>query len=250
MSDFRTELILATGFLTRLPVPDVPYSDEAMARATRLYPVVGLAIGATLAGVLWALSNLFPQPIAVLLTLAAGIRLTGALHEDGLADTGDGLGGGWTRAQALEIMRDSRIGTYGALALGLTLAIKATALAILPLGWAMAALVAGHALGRVAILRVIATLAYARPQGAGDFLDRTRTDPGSAPWAVAALTGLLLALWVGLWPAIVTLAAAWAGMAAMRRRTRIKLDGYTGDTLGATEQAVEALTPLALLLCL
>lgn len=250
MSDLRTELILATSFLTRLPLPDVAYSDEAMARATRLYPVVGLGIGLALALVLWALAALFPHPVAVLLTLAIGIRLTGALHEDGLADTGDGLGGGWTREQALEIMRDSRIGTYGALALGLTLAIKATALSFLPLGWAMAALIAGHALGRVAILRVIATLAYARPQGAGDFLDRTRPDPGPVPWVVAALTGLLLGLWIGLWPAFVALAAAWAGMAAMRRRTRVKLDGYTGDTLGATEQTVETLVPLALLLCL
>lgn len=250
MSGLRTEAILAVGFLTRLPMPEVDYSDAAMARATRLYPAVGLVLGAALAALLWLLSQVLPQPVAVLLTLAAGARLTGALHEDGLADAGDGLGGGWSRDQALEIMRDSRIGTYGALTLGLTLAIKAAALAYLPLTAAMIAVLAGHTLGRLAITQLIVFLDYARPKGAGDFLADVSALKGIAPWPPAIVAALAIALLVGPVPALAALAATLAVFVVMRRWCQRKLGGFTGDTLGASEQLIEAAVPLAILACL
>jgi adenosylcobinamide-GDP ribazoletransferase len=250
MSGFRTEFVLAVGFLTRLPVPAVDYSDAAMARATRLYPLVGLMLGGALASLLWGLTLIFPQPIAVLLTLAASARLTGALHEDGLADAGDGLGGGWTREQALEIMRDSRIGTYGAMSLVLTLAVRAAALAYLPLPAAMAALVAGHTLGRFAITRLIVLLDYARAKGAGDFLADVSVLKGPAPWPPAILATILIFLVAGPIAAGAAVLATVFVLWSMRRWLQRKLGGFTGDTLGASEQLVETAVPLVILACL
>jgi len=119
----------AIGLLSRLPVPvDTDLATRRGARAAWAYPLAGLVVGA-LAGLVAqvALWLGLPPSIAALLALAAMIAITGALHEDGLADSADGLWGGWDRARRLEIMKDSRIGTYGVLALGLTLLLRAAA---------------------------------------------------------------------------------------------------------------------------
>ncbi len=173
--------LLALGFLTRLPLP-APPGD--MAAALRYLPAAGALIGAAAAAVLAAAAAVLPMAPAVLLSIAATCLLTGALHEDGLADTFDAIGAG-SRERALEIMRDSRIGTFGALALGLVLALKATALAAMPLGLAAAALVAGHAASRFSCLVVIATSRYVRPTGTAGF---AAPGPGPGGLAVAAAT--------------------------------------------------------------
>src|SRR5689334_1520754 len=146
LDDFKT----AVAFLTRLPMP---HPDGAMpgnfVRAQRMFPVVGaligVAVGLTCLMLRWCG---LPDLAAAALALGAGAILTGALHEDGLADVADGFGGGRDKAAKLEIMRDSRLGTYGALILLVSFAAKSSALAAIPDGYVVYALIAAHALGR------------------------------------------------------------------------------------------------------
>jgi adenosylcobinamide-GDP ribazoletransferase len=250
MSGIRTELTLAIGFLTRLRLPPVDYSDAAMARATRWYPCVEIAIGTALALLFWGLSFVLPQALVALLTIAAGMLLTGALHEDGLADLADGLGGSADKDRALEIMRDSRIGTYGVLALILTLAIKATALAMLPVPAAIVALIAGHGLGRLSILWLMDRLSYARKTGAGDFISDAPKPEKTIPIICLAAIIALIATTLGPLSATAVFLALALLLALISNRLNTRLQGYTGDALGASEQLTETLIPLVLLACL
>ena len=148
-----TDLKIGLIFLTRLPLKHAgEISGRDLARATRVNPVVGAIIGAVGAAAFWTASALgLPALLCGLLAVAATILLTGAFHEDGLADVADGFGGGWQREQKLEIMRDSRVGTYGATALILTVALRSAALAALATPeLAGPALIAAHAVARSA----------------------------------------------------------------------------------------------------
>lgn len=242
-------VLLALQFLTRIPLPADPgYTPDRMACAVRYFPLVGLGIGAVLALVYGAAALVLPPIVAALLAVAAGVRLTGALHEDGLADMADGLGGGATRDRALEIMRDSRIGSYGAVTLVLVLALKVTALAGLGPAAGAVALVGAQGLSRLATLAVIARLPYARREGKAAF---AAAAPGPGGWPVALAAGAVAAgvlmLGTGFRAALTAVAAAalvtlWLG-AMMRRR----LGGQTGDTLGAVQQLSEIAILLGLL---
>ncbi len=145
MNRVRDELVLflsAAGFLTRLPMPGwVGWADDRMIRASRYFAAVGALVGLAGGLVWWLAGQVAPGAVAAGLALAAMIWLTGALHEDGLADCADGLGGGETGEQALEIMRDSRVGSYGALALVFSVGLRWVALAALAPGWGLLALV-------------------------------------------------------------------------------------------------------------
>lgn len=232
-------LCLAVQFLTRLPTPQVGFSEEAQARSMGYYPPVGLGIGALAALVLALAAQVLPMPVAVLLSMATGLLVTGGLHEDGLADCADGLGGGLTRDRALEIMRDSSVGTYGVLTLGIVLALKAAALSALPLPLACALLIAGHGLSRMAAVQVVSRHAYARSDPAK--FARPQVTPTAYRMAVftAVLTAILLALAAGPGLALMALTlGALAGVAITRLYLR-KLGGYTGDCLGATQQLAE-----------
>jgi adenosylcobinamide-GDP ribazoletransferase len=180
----------ALRFFTRLPVPAwVGHSAEQLNHAARYFPAVGLIVGAIGAAVTLAALAVWPPAIAVLLGMVATLLATGAFHEDGLADTIDGMGGGWTREQVLTIMKDSRIGSYGAIGIGLALLTKFAALAELvqpgasgavsPAPTFVAMLIAGHAVSRFASTTLIYALDYARddpglptphppPRGGGD----------------------------------------------------------------------------------
>lgn len=226
--------LAALGFLTRLPLPAPPRG--AMRASLRWLPAAGIVVGAAGALVLLAASRILPPMPAVLVSIAATCLLTGALHEDGLADTFDGLGVA-TRARALAVMRDSRIGVHGALALGLVVALKATALAAMPAGLAAATLVAGHGASRLSLLLVVVTSRYARAAGTAAF-----TAAPVRGLSVAVATGLLAL--AGL--AVVAPGAALAGAAglvlghlAARAAFERRLGGYTGDCLGATQQLSE-----------
>jgi len=244
-ADWRHDAATAVLFLTRVPVPwIVPDVQDRLARSTPWFPVVGMAVGAAGAVVWWAGAGLWGPLIGALLAVAATALLTGAFHEDGLADTFDGLGGTPDRERALAIMKDSRLGTYGAVALGLVLAGRVAALAALGPA-APAALVGAHALARFSSLPLIRQLPYARADGGtGKSFAGGVSDRGLG--AAALFTGLLtLSLWAGAalsaWlaaAAIVLVLAAW-----FRRR----LGGITGDTLGAANQGVELAVYLALL---
>ncbi len=244
MSRVRRELRLAVcalQLLTRLPTPRLePYDPDWTARAARYYPLAGQLVGLISAAVLLVAARVWGGGLVpAVLALGAGVMATGGFHEDGLADTTDGLGGGRTPEARLAIMKDSRIGTYGALALGLVTALRVAALAGLRPQAAAVALLFAHGAGRAAAVVVMAALPYAR-------------DPAGAKLAPAAhpvtRTEAAVAVLLGLWPALLVgwrsaaiglvLAAVAAGWLAWRARRGI--GGYTGDVLGAVEQLCEA----------
>lgn len=238
MERARRELRLyltAQTFLTRLPAPARHgHEPDLLARASRYFPVVGLLIGGIAACVWLAAAAVLPAHVAALLALAVSALLTGGLHEDGLADCCDGLGGGWTREQKLEIMRDSRIGTYGALGLIFSIGVRVAALAALPpLAGALALLVAA-ATGRAGIVLILAAGCYARPQDAGGW-------ERGATWGEAALAaGIALAsgLLAGP-PGVLAVCAAFIVARVWLLWLNRRLGGYTGDGLGAAEQLGE-----------
>lgn len=244
--------LLALQFLTRLPLPaDLGYTPERFAATPRWHPGVGALIGA-LAGLAYALSaSVYPPALAALLSTAAGLLLTGCFHEDGFADACDGLGGGATRERALEIMRDSRLGTYGSAGLGTMLAGKVLALAALPSAAVPMILVAAHAASRASSVLVLATSAYVRDHGAGKPV-AAGVRPGGLAFALAvgALPVGALALLLPPVAALGGLVGLALGHLAMRARFERRLGGYTGDCLGAVQQTSEIGLYLGALACL
>ncbi len=228
----------AVQFLTRIPTPSfADFQPDWITRAARYYSLVGILVGAACAGVLLAAGQPWSGALPALLAVAAGVLITGGFHEDGLADTADGLGGGQTPARRLEIMKDSRVGTYGVLALVLVLAIKVTALAALPLATAALALVAAHGAGRVAAVVVMVLERHVSNRADAKYKPAPE---GVKPFelVLAALLGLWPLAFLGL-PGLVG-AAVGAGLAALLALTARRLiGGYTGDVLGGVEQACE-----------
>lgn len=225
----------ALGLLTRLPVP--VQTDHAMARgaaAAWAYPVAGIIIGVIVAAAIALLRWLgLPGGIVAALALAVGIVLTGAMHEDGLADTADGLWGGWDRARRLAIMKDSHIGTYGVLALALTLLIRWLALtALVATGGYWAALIGAAAVSRGGMVVLMGVMPHARDTGLSHHVGRPAAATVWLAVAVAGLTGLVT---VGLGAVVCAgLAVLACGLIA-----RAKIGGQTGDILGATQQVTE-----------
>lgn len=246
-----TELTLfrvALQFLTRIPVGrlDVgrPFEPRWLTDCVRWFPVVGLLVGAVVGGVLVLATPLWGPGIAAVLALTAGVMLTGGFHEDGLADSFDALGGVVSRQRTLEILKDSRIGSYGALALGLSLGLRGLVLAqlaTLPPLPALATVAGLHGLARWAPVVLMAALPY------GGDVEHAKAKPlalGVTPGLLAAATLLALPA-AALLPALAVLAlplAALPWFVWLRRR----LGGYTGDGLGACEQTAEMLLGLAL----
>ncbi|MAU52752.1 MAG: adenosylcobinamide-GDP ribazoletransferase [Roseovarius sp.] len=243
------DLALALGLLTRLPVPlPLPVAEAGRgARAAWAWPLAGAVLGALAAPVGWAALALgLPAPVAGLLALGTLVMLSGALHEDGLADTADGIWGGWTRQRRLEIMRDSRLGSYGVIALGLTLGLRGVALAEFfadgP-GEAAAALVAAAMLSRAAMAGAMAALPHARETG----LARAQGRPPAATALLGAgLATGAAALLCGL-PGLGAGLAAALVAALVARLALVKIGGQTGDVLGAVQQGAEIAALLWLL---
>jgi adenosylcobinamide-GDP ribazoletransferase len=244
MSRLRDEaaaLVLAWQFLTRVPLPmAVSFTPARMTASQAWLPAVGLAIGVAGGLVLLAAGWVLPPGPAVLLSMASTIVLTGAFHEDGLADTCDGIGGGPDRARRLAIMRDSRLGTYGAVGLGLALALKASSLTALAPGLAAVALVAGHGASRASAMLVVATSSYVREAGTGGFTARGIGRRGLAVVVATVLVAaVLLAGAAGPGGAVAGLAGLALGHLLARAFFERQLGGYTGDALGATQQLSE-----------
>lgn len=241
MKDQIASFLLAIQFLTRLPVPGwFTYTEARMAASAAYYPLVGVLIGALCSAVFWGALLLFPLLVSVIIAIAAGLLVTGAFHEDGLADTFDGIGGGHTREASLEIMRDSRLGTYGTLALVAALALKAATLTALPAHMLLYAFPAAHGLSRLSSVLTIATSRYVRAEGTGKPVAQGLSLPNLL---IAGVTGAaILLVWSLVLPAapmLFGLAGLAIGHVAMRTFFEFKLNGYTGDTLGAVQQASE-----------
>ena len=233
---------IALGFFTRLPVPGwVEFAPEKLGQAARFLPWVGWIIGLISAAVYGLAVQVLPVDLSIILAMVASIRATGAFHEDGWADTCDGLGGGWSRAQILAIMKDSRIGSYGTIGLVVMLLAKYLALADLaaeedyPL---IAALLVAHPLSRLAAVSLMAVLDYARADDSAKSASVARR-PTAAELGIATLGGILPLLLLSPREALFVLAfAVVIAVLAMRTFAR-RLGGYTGDCLGATQQVAE-----------
>lgn len=237
---------IALQFLTRVPIPRwVGFNPAWLQASARHFPLVGCVVGLWGAAVLALGSWVFGSPwVAAWLSIAATVWCTGGFHEDGWADTCDGLGGTVDRARALEIMKDSRVGAYGAIGLVLLLGLKAAALAALPLPLAMAASLWAHTVSRTAAVTLIHTVPYAGDPTHAKAKPLThQVEFGS--WAVAcawtlALAGGLVALRpAGIWFLVASLGVALASTAWCARWFLRRLGGVTGDTLGAAQQLVE-----------
>lgn len=242
---------VALQFFTRIPIPRwVGFDPQWLSQSSRYFPAVGLVVGAVAALVYALASALWPSVIAVLLSTCATIWLTGAFHEDGFADTCDGFGGGMTPERVLEIMKDSRIGAYGAIGVVLLLAIKCATLSFLMPRAAMVALLAAHPLSRLASTALIWCLDYVKAEGKAKPLAQHMS---TLEFAIAVLTvalPLAALLWSGLlpWRALAIGMVAIVAVAAWMARLFVRrIGGYTGDCLGAVQQASEVAFYLAVL---
>ncbi len=238
MNEWLDDLKTAIAFLTRLPMPHpTGPMPQNFVRAHRMFPVVGAAIGGAV-GLLYLGMRMIglPDLAAAALALGASAILTGALHEDGLADVADGFGGGRDPAAKLEIMRDSRLGTYGALILMVSFVTKLSALAALPDAVVVQSLIAAHALARGVLPAMSMSLPYARKDGLA--ANAGRPDPATAATAgaLALVIAVLLLPWFDAF-----CAALMAGMAALAvgLLAQRQIGGQTGDVLGGAEQVGE-----------
>ncbi|TAN72941.1 MAG: adenosylcobinamide-GDP ribazoletransferase [Gallionella sp.] len=248
--------LTAIQFFTRIPVPAwVGHSAQQLDQAARYFPLVGICVGALSAATLWLGAQVLPLSLAVGLSMAAGILATGAFHEDGLSDFADGMGGGHSKEKALAIMKDSRVGAYGAITLVLVLLLKYQALFALcgeySLPFAAAALIAAHAISRLLAASIMLTQRYIRED------DSARAKPAAqqlshTSFAIALLTGIApldILFIAGPHPASVltAVAAAFLMRAYLAWRLQKRLGGYTGDCLGAVQQLCELAFYLGLL---
>ena len=232
------DLFRAFALLTRLPFPHSEQEPGTRyARCAWAYPVVGAVVGA-LAGLMWFAGQFAGLGLSLTAGLVVGLQvlLTGAMHEDGLADFADGLGGGRDPVSMLAIMRDSRIGTYGVVALVLAIGLRWTAIASLGVHMALAGLICSALLGRLVMALIPRFMPYARDTGLGALVARP---PRRALVAAVAISVLVLVLHLSFVVAAITLAvsalvAGWIALLAKRR-----IGGYTGDVLGAAGLAAE-----------
>ncbi len=228
---------IAVQFLTRLPVPGMLSNSEAeLGKAAAFFPLIGVIVGGGAALVSVLLQWVFPVSASVLCAMVFAAFITNGFHEDGLADTFDGFGGGWTKDRVLEIMRDSRIGTYGTLALVFLVLGKLTFLSSLPQGQIWRWLIVAHTAARWTILPLCAWLPYARADGQGKLVAK---QVGALELLTATAT-LIVAFLLLPWRAalaallVTSLVTLLSGL-----YFRARLEGITGDCLGATNQLTE-----------
>ena len=237
----------AARLLTRLPPilrrrfadADAMAAPGPIGRAVRAFPVVGAGVGLA-AGLVYLILHAIglPAAIAGIVAIAIGALLTGALHEDGLADTADGFGGGDTRERKLELMHDSRIGAYGVLALLLVLGAKLGTLVDLEsIGLVLAALICSGAVSRALMPPLMRWLPPARSEGLSASAGQPPGDAVLIGLGLAVVLSLILFNWVGLIACLIAALGAY-GMALLARR---QIGGHTGDVLGATQQVADLL---------
>lgn len=252
MSALRHEVrvfFTALMFFTRIPCPAwVDHSEEYLNQSSRYFAAIGLVVGGIATLLFVPAQLLWGGWLAALLSTFATLVATGAFHEDGFADTLDGFGGGWTVEDKLRIMKDSRLGTYGAVGLMLLLLIKVVALAQLPLWWATLGLLSAHSLSRWFAASIITSSTYVTAKDA-----KSKPLATSLPWSQLSISFI--------WPLLPLVALSWlAGLWVLLSLPLLlllrmyllgwyqrQLGGYTGDCLGAAQQLNEACFYLLLL---
>lgn len=224
-------------FYSRIPAGKINYSEENLTNAFRYFPLVGIIVGAIGGGVFWLFQWIFPIPVALVMAIAAMVLVTGALHEDGLSDFFDGFGGGRDKERILSIMKESTIGAYGVIALILLFLLKFTLLLSIDPSHIIIVLMAAHASSRIMPVLMVNSSRYARTGESKAMHTRRKTD----------MTTFLIALAFGLVPLIfmpwliilVVILVYTVIMILLKKYTEKKIDGFTGDVLGALQQFSE-----------
>ena len=244
-------------FYTRIPCPTwVDHSEDLLNKATKYFPFMGWIVGGAAAIIFIAFSQILPLSIAIFLSTAFGVWMTGAFHEDGFADVCDGFGGGWTPDKILSIMKDSRVGAYGAIGIGLLMGLKIMALLELArIDWlsTIYALISAHALSRLTATTIILTDEYARENEDSKAKPVAKKMSNSAflqaafwgigplsIWCIFEKNGLLLGVFIPLILLKIYLSDYFKKW----------INGYTGDCLGATQQLAEVVCYLSFLIAL
>ncbi|CAB3769448.1 adenosylcobinamide-GDP ribazoletransferase [Paraburkholderia humisilvae] len=240
LAQLRSELryfFTALSYFTRVPAPRwVGYAPHYLNGAARYFPLVGVLVGALGALVYLAALRFFPAGIAVLLSMAATLFVTGAFHEDGLADCADAFGGAYSREDVLRIMQDSRIGAFGAIALVIALALKWQTLAVLPPLRAAWLMIAAHAASRACAISYLVTLDYVRAEGKAKPVAQRMTR-GAFAWAM--LLGVPWLFWPDWREGCLITGVLFALRIALGRYFVRRVGGYTGDCLGLAQQIFE-----------
>jgi adenosylcobinamide-GDP ribazoletransferase len=231
------ELLVAFQFLTRLPLPHISFQPDSLSRSAKFFPVVGVVVGLGASLLQHILTPHLNRPLVALLVLTFLVLITGGFHEDGLADTADAFGGGWNREQVLTILRDSRIGSFGAVALVLSLLARFLLLSTLPLGRFTGFVVSAHVLCRSTTLPLSYFLPPAREsdgQGAriAQKISLTSLIVGSLLSFAIVFYLMRAAFWI---PVMVAVAVTTASSIYYFHR----IGGVTGDCFGATNQLTE-----------
>lgn len=242
MKNQLTLFLTAIMFYTRIPVPkNIDYSNELLNRSTKFFPLIGWLVGGFGALIFYGFSFILPLSISVIISMVSTILLTGAFHEDGFADSCDAFGGGWTKEKILEIMKDSRIGTYGTVGLILILLTKYFSLTSVMVEQIPFVLFAGHALSRYTATGMIFFSEYARDDAS------SKTKPVGKSLSVtdnliAFIFGstplLLLSLNYSYWYLLILITIAPI-IYFLKRYFEKWIGGFTGDGLGATQQVSE-----------
>lgn len=229
----------ALMFFTRIPCPSyINHSEEYLNKSTRYFSLIGIIVGSLCGLVFWLSLFVFSPTISLLLSLIASVLITGAFHEDGFADVCDGFGGGWTKEKILDIMKDSRLGTYGLVGLGLLLLLKFAALHEMAIEIVVPVLISGHAVSRLTAASIIYTDEYARE----DLLSKAKplaTKLSLGNFTIAAILGLLpLLLMRNYWIFLVIIPLFFVKI-YFSHYFKKWIGGYTGDCLGTVQQVSE-----------
>lgn len=234
-------------FYTRIPCPKwVDHNPIYMKESARYFSLIGWIVGGIGAGVFWVVNMLYSVEISLVLSMASTIRITGAFHEDGLADVGDGFGGGWTKEKIILIMKDSRLGTFGVLSLVLVLLLKYSSLRSIPTDWIPLTLIAGHVLSRVVAARMLVR---------GNYVSNNSDNKSENAAKKLSLTSFMINLVIGLsvflffnnWLFLLVIIPLFVCEELMYRFYYKWIGGYNGDCAGAVQQITEVLFYLGLL---
>lgn len=240
----------ALMFFTRIPCPSYTDHDpEYLNRSAKYFTLVGIIVGSISALVFYLSQWIFPIEIALLLSFVASLLTTGAFHEDGFADVCDGFGGGWTKEKILDIMKDSRVGTYGLVGLILLMALKFSALHAIAIPLIVPTIISAHAISRLNSVSLIYTDEYAR----ADLLSKAKplaTKMSTSDFLIACFFGLAPLLWMGNFYIFLCIIPLILIKLYFSRYFKKWIGGYTGDCLGTVQQVSEVVYYLSVLLVL
>ncbi|WP_430815035.1 adenosylcobinamide-GDP ribazoletransferase [Carboxylicivirga sp. RSCT41] len=240
-------LLTAFGFFTRIPIPfKIAFSQENLNRCNRYLPIVGLLVGSITALVFYLASLFLPGTVAVILSMITSVLLTGAFHEDGFADVCDAFGGGWTRERILLIMKDSRVGAYGAIGIFLLLLLKFVAINEIQADLVIKSIISSHVISRLMAVWTMHSLNYVREDESSKSKPITKSLQNK-DLALAFMLSLPVLLLFGDALYFVVLLPAFIAKFWLERYFKKWIGGYTGDCLGSIQQVTEVVIYLTIL---